>query len=160
MTEELNPFKISQKQLNNACNISGCDEEIYEALKEPERFIEVKITFRMDDGIYKTFKGFRSQYNSARGPMKGGIRFHPEETASLVKALSAWMTWKTAIVNIPLGGAKGGVICNPKEMSNIELEKLAREQKLNSENVFVYIDASISLQAIFELKKEIYLKSK
>jgi len=126
MNEELNPFKISQKQLNNACNIKGCDEEIYEALKEPERFIEVKITFRMDDGTFKTFKGYRSQYNSARGPMKGGIRFHPNETASLVKALSAWMTWKTAVVDIPLGGAKGGVVCNTKEMSNSEIEKLAR----------------------------------
>ena len=126
MNEDLDPFKISQKQLNNACNIKGCDEEIYEALKEPERFIEVKIMLRMDDGTYKTFKGYRSQYNSARGPMKGGIRFHPQETASLVKALSAWMTWKTAVVDIPLGGAKGGVVCNPKEMSNSEIEKLAR----------------------------------
>ncbi|MFW9882106.1 MAG: Glu/Leu/Phe/Val dehydrogenase, partial [Candidatus Thorarchaeota archaeon] len=91
-----------------------------------ERFIQIKITMRMDNGSLKTFQGFRSQYNSARGPMKGGIRWHPDESASLVKALSAWMTWKTACVDIPLGGAKGGIICNPKEMSNRELETLAR----------------------------------
>jgi len=106
--------------------LANYESEIYNALSEPERFVEIKITMKMDDGTLKTFKGFRSQYNSARGPMKGGIRWHPEESASLVKALSAWMTWKTACVDIPLGGAKGGIICNPKEMSNRELETLAR----------------------------------
>lgn len=126
MTEELDPFKISQQQLRNACEIRGCNLEIYNALKDPEKIIEVKILLRMDDGSLKTFKGFRSQFNSARGPMKGGIRWHPEESLSLVKALSAWMTWKTACVNIPLGGAKGGVICDPKLMSDNELEGLAR----------------------------------
>ncbi len=126
MSEILDPFKISQKQLFNACKLANYESEIYNALSEPERFVEIKITMKMDDGTLKTFKGFRSQYNSARGPMKGGIRWHPEESASLVKALSAWMTWKTACVDIPLGGAKGGIICNPKEMSNRELETLAR----------------------------------
>jgi len=126
MSEVLDPFKISQKQLSDACKLADYDNEIYYALSEPERFVEIKITMKMDNGMIKTFKGFRSQYNSARGPMKGGIRWHPEESASLVKALSAWMTWKTACVDIPLGGAKGGIICNPKTMSNRELEILAR----------------------------------
>ena len=126
MSENLDPFAISQKQLYDACKISGYESQIYNALSTPERFIEIKITMKMDDGSLKTFRGFRSQYNSARGPMKGGIRWHPEESASLVKALSAWMTWKCACVDIPLGGAKGGIICNPKEMSNNEIEKLAR----------------------------------
>jgi len=126
MSEQLDPFIISQTQLSDACKLANYDREIYNALSEPERFVEIKITMKMDDGSIKTFKGFRSQYNSARGPMKGGIRWHPEESASLVKALSAWMTWKTACVDIPLGGAKGGIICNPKEMSDRELETLAR----------------------------------
>ncbi|MFX1594136.1 MAG: Glu/Leu/Phe/Val dehydrogenase [Promethearchaeota archaeon] len=126
MSEMLDPFKISQKQLSDACKLANYDNDIYNALSEPERFVEIRITMKMDDGTIKSFKGFRSQYNSARGPMKGGIRWHPDESASLVKALSAWMTWKTACVDIPLGGAKGGIICNPKEMSNRELETLAR----------------------------------
>jgi glutamate dehydrogenase (NAD(P)+) len=126
MSEILDPFKISQKQLSDACKLADYGDDIYKALSEPERFVEIKITMKMDNGTIKTFKGFRSQYNSARGPMKGGIRWHPEESASLVKALSAWMTWKTACVDIPLGGAKGGIICDPKAMSNRELETLAR----------------------------------
>ncbi len=126
MGEELDPFKISQLQLRHACDLMNVNQETYDALSEPERFVEVRITIKMDDGSIKSFKGFRSQYNSSRGPCKGGIRWHPAESASLVKALSAWMTWKTACVDIPLGGGKGGIICNPKGMSNNELEKLAR----------------------------------
>jgi len=126
MKENLDPFEISQMQLYNACKIQGYDREIYKSLSQPERFVEIKLTMKMDDNSLKIFKGFRSQYNSARGPMKGGIRWHPDETAALVKALSALMTWKCACVDIPLGGAKGGIICNPKEMSNRELETLAR----------------------------------
>ena len=127
MVENLDPFQIAQKQLSDACKLNGYDNEIYNTLSTPERFVELKITMKMDNGTLKTFKGFRSQYNSARGPMKGGIRWHPEESASLVKALSAWMTWKCACVDIPLGGAKGGIICNPKKMSSRELETLARK---------------------------------
>jgi glutamate dehydrogenase (NAD(P)+) len=126
MTENLDPFSISQKQLYDACKIKGYDTQIYETLSVPERFVEIKITMKMDNGSIKTFKGFRSQYNTARGPGKGGIRWHPEESASLVKALSAWMTWKAACVDIPLGGAKGGIICDPKGMSSREQEILAR----------------------------------
>ncbi|MFX1329494.1 MAG: Glu/Leu/Phe/Val dehydrogenase [Promethearchaeota archaeon] len=126
MSENLDPFNIAKTQLHDACQLAEYSPDLYEALSEPERFIEIKITMKMDNGKIKTFKGFRSQYNSARGPMKGGIRWHPEESASLVKALSAWMTWKTACVDIPLGGAKGGIICDPRNMSNRELETLAR----------------------------------
>jgi glutamate dehydrogenase (NAD(P)+) len=81
---------------------------------------------RMDDGTVKVFHGFRVQYNDSRGPTKGGLRFHPDETIDTVRALAAWMTWKTAVVDIPLGGGKGGIICNPKEMSQTELERLSR----------------------------------
>ncbi|MFW9987954.1 MAG: Glu/Leu/Phe/Val dehydrogenase [Candidatus Odinarchaeota archaeon] len=126
MSENLDPFVIAKTQLSDACKLAEYDHEIYKALSEPERFVQIKITMKMDDGSIKTFKGFRSQYNSARGPMKGGIRWHPEESASLVKAMSAWMTWKTACVDIPLGGAKGGIVCDPRIMSDRELETLAR----------------------------------
>jgi len=103
MAEELNPFKIAQQQLRMACDKLGYGSEIYEALCEPQRFLTVRLTIKMDDGTKKTFTAFRAQYNNARGPCKGGIRYHPEETADTVKALSAWMTWKTACVGIPLG---------------------------------------------------------
>jgi glutamate dehydrogenase (NAD(P)+) len=90
------------------------------------RVLEVTIPVKMDDGSVKVFKGFRVQYNDARGPTKGGIRFHPQETLDTVKALAAWMTWKTSVVDIPYGGAKGGVICDPKSMSEAEIERLSR----------------------------------
>lgn len=124
--KDLNPFKMAQRQLRIATEALGYPSEIYEALAEPMRTLEVNFTIRMDDGSLKSFKGFRCQYNDARGPCKGGIRYHPEETADTVKALAAWMTWKCSVVNIPLGGGKGGVICNPKEMSPAELERLSR----------------------------------
>ncbi len=124
--EELNPFKIAQKQLDKAAEIMKLDPGIHAVLREPMRELHVSIPVKMDDGTVKVFKGFRVQYNDARGPCKGGIRFHPEETIDTVRALAAWMTWKTAVVDIPLGGGKGGVICNPKEMSAGELERLSR----------------------------------
>ncbi|MFQ6059798.1 MAG: Glu/Leu/Phe/Val dehydrogenase [Thermoplasmata archaeon] len=126
MAEELNPFKIAQQQLKIACDALGYDDSVYEALAEPKRLLEVSLTIRMDNGAFKTYKGFRCQYNDARGPCKGGIRYHPEETVDTVKALAAWMTWKCAVVDIPLGGGKGGIICNPKEMSEGEIERLSR----------------------------------
>lgn len=124
--EELNPFKIAQKQLDKAAEIMRLDPGIHAVLREPSRELHVSIPVKMDDGNVKVFKGFRVQYNDSRGPCKGGIRFHPEETIDTVRALAAWMTWKTAVVDIPLGGGKGGVICNPKEMSPGELERLSR----------------------------------
>lgn len=126
MTEELNPFKIAQRQLDAVAEKLKLDSATQSILREPMRVFEATIPVRMDDGKTKVFKGFRVQYNDARGPTKGGIRFHPEETLDTVKALSAWMTWKCAVVDIPYGGGKGGVICNPKEMSEGELERLCR----------------------------------
>jgi glutamate dehydrogenase (NAD(P)+) len=122
----LNPFEISQRQLDTAAKKLNLDPQVHALLREPLRILEVHFPVRMDDGIYKTFTGFRVQYNDARGPTKGGLRFHPEETIDTVKALAAWMTWKCAVVGIPYGGGKGGVICNPKELSSTELEGIAR----------------------------------
>jgi len=124
--EELNPFKIAQAQLDKAAEKLGMDEEMHAFLREPMRELCVSIPVKMDDGATKIFKGFRVQYNDARGPTKGGIRFHPEETIDTVRALAAWMTWKCAVADIPYGGSKGGIICNPKEMSRGEIERLSR----------------------------------
>lgn len=126
MVEELNPFKIAQAQLNKAVEALGLDPAAHAILREPMRILQVSIPVKMDDSKTKVFKGFRVQYNDARGPTKGGIRFHPDETLDTVKALAAWMTWKCAVVGIPYGGGKGGVICNPKEMSKGELERISR----------------------------------
>jgi glutamate dehydrogenase (NAD(P)+) len=123
---ELNPFKIAQAQLAEAAKIMGLEPAVHELLRWPLREFHVTLPVRMDDGTVKVFHGFRVQYNDSRGPTKGGIRFHPEETIDTVRALAAWMTWKTAVVDIPLGGGKGGIICNPKEMSMGELERLSR----------------------------------
>lgn len=125
-TETLNPFAMAQAQLDEAAKILGLDAATHAMLREPMREITVQIPVKMDHGSVRVFKGFRVQYNDALGPTKGGLRFHPQETLDMVRALAAWMTWKTAVVNIPLGGAKGGVICNPKEMSVGELERLSR----------------------------------
>ena len=126
MLEELNPFAIAQEQLGQAAEIMGLDPATHELLRWPLRELHVTLSVRMDDGTTKIFHGFRVQYNDARGPTKGGIRYHPDETIDTVRALAAWMTWKCAVVDIPLGGGKGGIICNPKEMSERELERLSR----------------------------------
>jgi glutamate dehydrogenase (NAD(P)+) len=126
MSEELNPFAIAQKQLDQAAEIMGLDPATHELLRWPLRELHVTLPVRMDDGTTQVFHGFRVQYNDARGPTKGGIRYHPEETIDTVRALAAWMTWKTAVADLPLGGGKGGVVCNPKEMSERELERLSR----------------------------------
>ena len=123
---ELNPFKIAQAQLDEAAEIMGLEPSVHELLRWPLREFHVRLPVRMDDGNVQVFHGFRVQYNDSRGPTKGGLRFHPDETSDTVRALAAWMTWKTAVVDIPLGGGKGGIICNPKEMSQGELERLSR----------------------------------
>jgi glutamate dehydrogenase (NAD(P)+) len=123
---ELNPFRIAQQQLDEAAEALGLDSATHEALRWPMREMIVTLTVRMDDGSVKIFRGYRVQYNDARGPTKGGIRFHPQETLDTVRALAAWMTWKTAVMDLPLGGGKGGVTCSPKEMSEAELERLSR----------------------------------
>jgi glutamate dehydrogenase (NAD(P)+) len=126
MIENLNPFAIAQAQLDEAAAVLQLDPSMHKFLREPLREFHFSIPVRMDEGQTETFRGFRVQYNDARGPSKGGVRFHPDETIDTVRALAAWMTWKTAVADLPLGGAKGGVICNPRELSNQELERLSR----------------------------------
>ncbi len=126
MSENLNPFAIAQAQLDEAAAILQLDPEMHAFLREPMREFHFTIPVKMDDGSTKIYKGFRVQYNDARGPAKGGLRFHWEETIDTVRALAAWMTWKTAVVDIPLGGAKGGIICDPRALSSTELERLSR----------------------------------
>jgi glutamate dehydrogenase (NAD(P)+) len=121
-----NPFEVAQRQLDEAAEVLQLDPAVHELLRWPLRELHVTLPVRMDDGSTKIFHGFRVQYNDSRGPTKGGIRFHPDETIDTVRALAAWMTWKCAVVDIPLGGGKGGIICNPKELSQGELERLSR----------------------------------
>ncbi|HXZ37444.1 MAG TPA: Glu/Leu/Phe/Val dehydrogenase [Thermodesulfobacteriota bacterium] len=123
---EFNPFKIAQAQLDVAAARLGLDPATHELLRWPQIEFKFTLPVEMDDGKVRVFHGYRVQYNSARGPTKGGLRWHPEETIDTVRALAAWMTWKTAVVDIPLGGGKGGVTCNPKEMSEREKQRLAR----------------------------------
>ncbi len=126
MSTELNPFKIAQAQLDDAAERLGLDEATHELLRWPMKEYQFTLPVRMDDGSAKIFRGFRVQYNRALGPTKGGLRWHPDETIDTVRALAAWMTWKCSVVNIPLGGGKGGIVCNPKELSESEKERLAR----------------------------------
>lgn len=122
-------FEHAQKQIRNACDLYGecrLDQNKYEVISQPRRIIEINIPVRMDSGNIKMFTGFRSQHNDARGPFKGGIRFHPDVNRSEVKALSMWMSFKCAVIDLPLGGGKGGIIVNPKELSVWELERLSR----------------------------------
>jgi glutamate dehydrogenase/leucine dehydrogenase len=121
-----NPYEAALKQLDLAAEKLNLDPAIHELLKHPTRAFIVNFPVTMDDGNIRVFTGFRVQYNDALGPTKGGIRYHPELTLDEVTALSAWMTWKTAVTGLPLGGGKGGIRCNPKEMSKSELERLTR----------------------------------
>lgn len=121
-----NPFKMAQQQFDSVADILGLDSATKDLLRNPDREFHFNIPVRMDDGTYKVFKGFRVQHNDARGPNKGGIRFHPQETIDTVRALAMWMTWKTAVVDIPLGGGKGGVICDPHHLSMREQEQICR----------------------------------
>ncbi len=123
---KIDAFKVAQIQLEKATSKMNLDPNILVQLKAPERVLMVSIPVKMDNGVVKVFTGFRSHYNTARGPAKGGVRYHPDVSLEEVKALSAWMTWKCAVAGIPYGGSKGGVICNPKEMSEGELERLSR----------------------------------
>jgi glutamate dehydrogenase (NAD(P)+) len=124
--DRTNSFEMAQAQLDTAAEMLNLAPSIHQLLREPMRELHVKIPVRMDDGSMQIFRGFRVQYNDARGPCKGGIRFHPEETIDTVRALAAWMTWKTGVVDLPLGGGKGGVICDPSRLSPGELERLSR----------------------------------
>lgn len=126
MVKKVNPFDAVIKQLDIVGEKLKLDPSFIERLKHPRRIIVVSVPVRMDDGKIKIFTGYRVQYDMLRGPFKGGIRYHPRVDLDEVKALAAWMTWKCAVVDIPYGGAKGGVACNPKELSRSELERITR----------------------------------
>jgi len=121
-----NPFETAVEQFDRAADLLDLDPGIREILRRPKRQLIVSVPTKMDDGSIRVFEGYRVQHNIARGPAKGGIRYHPQVTLDEVKALASWMTWKCAVVNIPFGGGKGGVICNPKSMSDGELERMTR----------------------------------
>ena len=121
-----NPYENAQAQFDKVAAMLGLDNGTCELLRQPQQEVHFTIPVKMDDGTVKVFKAFRFQHSTARGPAKGGIRFHPHETADTVRALSMWMTWKCAVVDIPLGGGKGGVICDPRTMSQGEQERLCR----------------------------------
>lgn len=120
------PFQMAQAQFDHVADLLDLPQDARELLRNPMREYHFSIPVRMDDGSTRIFRGFRIVHNDARGPGKGGIRFHPEETVDTVRALSTWMTWKCAVANLPLGGAKGGVICDPRELSEREQEGICR----------------------------------
>lgn len=126
MSGELNPYEIAVKQLENVAKLIELEPGLLEILKKPKRELIVHLPVKMDNGEVRVFTGYRVQHNDARGPFKGGVRYHPKVTLDEVKALAMWMTWKTAVMDLPYGGAKGGVTCNPKEMSKGEMERLTR----------------------------------
>ncbi len=123
---EVNPYEMFRAQVDLAGEKLGYPADILEMVKRPERVLEVSVPVRMDDGSIRVFTGYRVQHSSVRGPYKGGIRYHPAVTMDEVKALAGWMTWKCAVVDIPLGGGKGGIVCDPTAMSEGELERLTR----------------------------------
>ena len=125
-SKPFNPFAMAQAQFDKAAELLGLDQPTRDLLRQPMREYHFSLPIRMDDGTMKVFRAFRVQHNDARGPGKGGIRFHPQETIDTVRALSMWMTWKCAVVDIPLGGSKGGVICSPHGLSMREQEALCR----------------------------------
>ena len=126
MIESYNSFRVAQKQVVEAGKLLHLDDTTINLLKWPQREFKFTIPVKMDSGKIELFHAYRIQYNFARGPAKGGIRFHPYGTVDTIRALASWMTWKTAVADIPLGGGKGGVVCNPKNMSERELENVSR----------------------------------
>ena len=124
--EDLNPFEIASRQFDIAAERLDLDPGMREVLRRPVRWLSLTLPIKMDDGSIRVFEGYRVQHNCARGPCKGGIRYHPAVTLDEIKALAAWMTWKCACVNLPFGGAKGGIVCDPRKLSRGELERLTR----------------------------------
>lgn len=125
-SKSYNPFHVAQTQFDKVAHMLDLEDGVRELLRQPMREYQFTIPVRMDDGSVKIFNGFRVQHNDARGPAKGGIRFHPLETIDTVRALSMWMTWKCSVVDIPLGGGKGGVVCDPHHLSAREQEQICR----------------------------------
>ncbi|MGA8742958.1 MAG: Glu/Leu/Phe/Val dehydrogenase dimerization domain-containing protein, partial [Terracidiphilus sp.] len=123
---EENAYDVALENFDSAADALGLDNDTREMIKFPERVLTVTVPVRMDDGHIRRFEAYRVQHSTARGPAKGGIRFHPQVTLDEVKALATWMTWKCAVVNIPFGGGKGGITCDPKHMSQGELERMTR----------------------------------
>ena len=126
MASDVNPFESLQEQIDDAAAYSDVDDDVLERFKRPERVLETTLSVELDDGSLGTFEAYRSQFNGDRGPYKGGIRYHPNVTRDEVKALSGWMAYKTAVVNIPYGGGKGGIALDPAEYSTTELERITR----------------------------------
>lgn len=126
MSEQINAFEMAQRQFDHVAELLNLDPQVAEILRWPMREYAFRIPVRMDDGTIRVFQGFRVQHNDARGPNKGGIRFHPNETFDTVRALAMWMTWKCAVADIPLGGGKGGIIVDPASLSTAEKERLCR----------------------------------
>ncbi|HIE25128.1 MAG TPA: Glu/Leu/Phe/Val dehydrogenase [Anaerolineales bacterium] len=126
MSEQINAFEMAQKQFDHVAELLDLDPQIAEVLRWPAREFSFRIPIRMDDGTLRVFQGYRVQHSDARGPNKGGIRFHPNETMDTVRALGTWMTWKCAVADIPLGGGKGGIIVDPATLSTAEKERLTR----------------------------------
>src|SRR4051812_21084954 len=122
----INPFENALLQLKRAQQVSGISDSTIERMSNPDRQISVSLPVEMDDGTTRIFHGYRVQHSNARGPYKGGIRFHPHADINEVKALALWMTIKTAVADMPMGGGKGGVAVNPKELSRTEIERLSR----------------------------------
>src|SRR6056297_167607 len=126
MSSEANPFESLREQVDDAAAVVDADSGVIERLKNPERVLETNLTFERDDGSLETVRAYRSQFNGDRGPYKGGIRYHPGVTRDEVKALSGWMAYKCAVVDVPYGGGKGGIAIDPADYSEAELERLTR----------------------------------
>ena len=124
--KEENPFESMMSRFDHAARLLSLDPDLYKVLRVPNREITIYIPVQMDDGHMEVFTGYRVQHNFARGPAKGGIRYAPDVSIDEVRALAAWMTWKCAVVNVPFGGGKGGVVCDPTKMSRREVEALTR----------------------------------
>jgi len=153
MAAKFNPWEMAREQLDTVAKRIKLDPGIHRVLRNPRRALIVSIPVKMDNGEVDVFEGYRVQHSLTRGPAKGGMRYHPGVTLDEVKALAMWMTWKCAVVNIPYGGGKGGVICNPKKMSDGELERLTRRYATELVNM---VGPEVDIPAP-DVKVEIYL---
>jgi len=142
MTEMINAFKMAQRQFDQVAELLNLDPQVSEMLRWPTREFKFMIPVNMDDGTKRVFFGYRVQHSDARGPSKGGIRFHPSETLDTVRALAMWMTWKTAVADIPLGGGKGGVAVDSASLSIHEQEKLCRGWRMDRSGLAKYRSAA------------------